>query len=191
MNYDSFEINTDFLDLQRVIERTLVEAKKKYPHLKYKRLHSAYRKFDPVRGMDYQLHFTFEDNRESSGKSIIKRYKQSVPHTPCCVPLISLIPSMFQFRGRQAAGSSRNLAIAVRDREHSNRYFVAHLRTSNQRSDGFRGTLREDLHGAPGQHIPNDGLLCLDCLEINTQIYRFHFNHVVSAGPHVPGKFAE
>lgn len=60
---------------QRVIDRTLVEAKNKYPHLKYKRLHSAYRKFDPVRGMDYQLHFTFEDSRTASkSKSIIKRY---------------------------------------------------------------------------------------------------------------------
>lgn len=48
--------------IQRVLSRTLIEAKKSYPELIYKELQSLYRKFDPIRGMDYQLHLLFEDS---------------------------------------------------------------------------------------------------------------------------------
>lgn len=47
-------------DIQKILDRILVEAAKKYPELKYKELQSAYRRFDQVRGMDYRLHIIFE-----------------------------------------------------------------------------------------------------------------------------------
>lgn len=45
-----------------------------YPHLVYLRSHSIYRKFDPVRGMDYQLHLMFMDKQGGSEHIITKRY---------------------------------------------------------------------------------------------------------------------
>lgn len=67
---NSYQFKTNFL--QRVLARTLIEAKKKYPNLTYQRLHSLYRKFDPVRGMDYNLHLVFTDSH--SQRSIVKRF---------------------------------------------------------------------------------------------------------------------
>lgn len=58
--------------MQRVLARTLIEVKKKYSDLTYQRMHTLYRKFDPVRGMDYQLHLMFADN-SNGGKTIMKR----------------------------------------------------------------------------------------------------------------------
>lgn len=55
---------------QRVLTRTLTEAKKIYPNLIYKQLHSLYRRFDPVRGMDYQIHMIFS---EGDDRKVLKR----------------------------------------------------------------------------------------------------------------------
>lgn len=59
---------------QRVLTRTLIEAKKAYPNLVYTQLHSFYRKFDPVRGMDYQMHLMFSDKHERTENFVMKRY---------------------------------------------------------------------------------------------------------------------
>ncbi|KAH8400297.1 hypothetical protein KR215_009986 [Drosophila sulfurigaster] len=46
----------DALDFAKVLEIALQYATQKHPKLHYHSLHSAYRKFDATRGMDYQLH---------------------------------------------------------------------------------------------------------------------------------------
>lgn len=61
---------------QRVLTRTLIEMKKAYPALVYRKLHSLYRKFDPVRGMDYQIHLTLEDQ---SKRMIVKSFEAVKP----------------------------------------------------------------------------------------------------------------
>lgn len=48
--------------LQKVLNRTVVFAMKGAANrLTFVDMHSAYRRFDPVRGMDYQLHLNFID----------------------------------------------------------------------------------------------------------------------------------
>lgn len=63
--------------MQKVIDRTLADVSKKYPYLTFNRLHSAYRRFDPVRGMDYQLRIIFVDTRTS--KTIMKTFEAVKP----------------------------------------------------------------------------------------------------------------
>ncbi|KAH8396317.1 hypothetical protein KR222_008113 [Zaprionus bogoriensis] len=48
-------------DFAKVLEIALQYAAQKYPKLRYQSLHSAYRKFDATRGMDYQLHLNLAD----------------------------------------------------------------------------------------------------------------------------------
>lgn len=47
------------------MNRTKMYAHKMYPHLVYTNLHSAYRKFDPVRGLDYKLHLNFRHKKNN------------------------------------------------------------------------------------------------------------------------------
>lgn len=58
-------------DFRRILKRTLNVAHTKYPNLKYNKMHSAYSKFDPARGMDYQLHLNFFDNAKR--EKVLKR----------------------------------------------------------------------------------------------------------------------
>lgn len=51
----------DALDLAKVLEIALQYAAQKHPKLRYHSLHSAYRKFDATRGMDYQLHLNLHE----------------------------------------------------------------------------------------------------------------------------------
>uniref|UniRef100_A0A336K0T1 Hexosyltransferase n=1 Tax=Culicoides sonorensis TaxID=179676 RepID=A0A336K0T1_CULSO len=46
-------------DLDKILKRTISYATNQYPDLIYDSVHSCYRKFDPVRGMDYILHLNF------------------------------------------------------------------------------------------------------------------------------------
>lgn len=59
-------------DFKRVLHRTLSAASIDYPDLEFKNVHSAYSKFDPVRGMDYQLHINFFDKIRK--EQVSKRY---------------------------------------------------------------------------------------------------------------------
>lgn len=70
--------DVDSDDIRKVIDRTLAEGHRKYPKLNYKRLHSAYRRFDPIRGMDYQLHMIFED-AENQNAEVLKRFEAVKP----------------------------------------------------------------------------------------------------------------
>lgn len=56
---------------QKVLQKTLNKAKSLYPYLSYQRMHTAYKKFDPVRGMDYRLFIEFknENTKEIVSKS--------------------------------------------------------------------------------------------------------------------------
>lgn len=47
-------------DIQKILDRILVEVGNNSPELIYKELQSAYRRFDSVRGMDYRLQILFE-----------------------------------------------------------------------------------------------------------------------------------
>lgn len=44
----------DAQDIQKILDGILAETAKKYPELSFAGLQTAYRKFDPVRGMDYR-----------------------------------------------------------------------------------------------------------------------------------------
>lgn len=57
-------------DLMKILNHTLVYAKKQFNDLNYIRAHSIYRRFDAVRGMTYQLHLNFLSN---NGRELLKR----------------------------------------------------------------------------------------------------------------------
>lgn len=96
---------------QRILSRTLIEAQKSYPNLAYQNLHSAYKKFDPIRGMDYQLHLNFQN--PDSGEVLLKRW---------VVKIVFLRTKNYiliaQLRNREAAGSRWSHPIALCDWEH-------------------------------------------------------------------------
>lgn len=60
-------------DMSIILNRTLNQVVSKFPYLIYQRIHSAYRKFDPVRGMDYRLHLLFLN--KNTNKKIIKNFE--------------------------------------------------------------------------------------------------------------------
>ncbi|XP_063707843.1 chondroitin sulfate glucuronyltransferase [Culicoides brevitarsis] len=68
----------DKQDIDKILNRTVSYALKKYPELIYDNVHSIYRKFDPVRGMDYILHLNFV-RRDSNLHSITKSFEISKP----------------------------------------------------------------------------------------------------------------
>lgn len=77
----------DAQDIQKIIDGILAEAGRKYPELTYESLQSAYRKFDPVRGMDYRIHLNF---RDANGDVVLKSFEVVKP-----ISLIQIIPSPY------------------------------------------------------------------------------------------------
>lgn len=63
--------NVDREDIRKVLNRTIMAVQQKYPNLIYDGLHTAYKRFDPVRSMDYQLHMNFIDRKTKT--KILKR----------------------------------------------------------------------------------------------------------------------
>lgn len=61
----------DYEDFRKILNKSLTYAKYKYPDLKFDTLHTAYKRFDPTRGMDYQLHLQFIDTKKNQAE--IKR----------------------------------------------------------------------------------------------------------------------
>lgn len=57
-------------DVMNILNHTLVFAKKQHGDLNFIRTHSIYRRFDAVRGMNYQLHLNFMGSR---GAVVLKR----------------------------------------------------------------------------------------------------------------------
>lgn len=77
----------DAQDIQKILDGILAEAGKKYPELIFDGLKSAYKKFDPVRGMDYRIHLNF---RDTNGKNTLKSFEVVKP-----ISLIQIIPSPY------------------------------------------------------------------------------------------------
>lgn len=77
----------DAQDIQKILDGILAETGKKYPELTFVSLQSAYRKFDPVRGMDYRIHLNF---RATDGVKILKSFEVVKP-----ISLIQIIPSPY------------------------------------------------------------------------------------------------
>lgn len=78
---------TDAKDIQKILDGILAEARKKHPELSFDGLQSAYRKFDPVRGMDYRIHLNF---RDATSGIVMKSYEVVKP-----ISLIQIIPSPY------------------------------------------------------------------------------------------------
>lgn len=77
----------DAQDIQKILDGILAETAKKYPGLIFDGLQSAYKKFDPVRGMDYRIHLNF---RDVNGRNVIKSFEVVKP-----ISLIQIIPSPY------------------------------------------------------------------------------------------------
>ncbi|KAH8367529.1 hypothetical protein KR200_008803 [Drosophila serrata] len=67
------------LDFAKVLEIALQYAALKHPRLSYHSLHSAYRKFDATRGMDYQLHLSLVEGSGRSRRQLVKSFEVVKP----------------------------------------------------------------------------------------------------------------
>lgn len=79
----------DALDLEKILNRTLILAESKHPHLRFHDIHSIYRRFDPVRGMDYKLLLNFREGQKSERHRIIG-YEVMKP-----LGMVEIIPSPY------------------------------------------------------------------------------------------------
>jgi chondroitin polymerizing factor len=132
----------DAQDIQKILDGILTETGKKYPELAFVRLQTAYRKFDPVRGMDYRVHLTF---KEANGNEVLKSFEVVKP--------ISLI----QVRAEEIFVDSPSFSmhfsdhpIALRHRIHPNLHGSSRLPAPRHPSHRLHQSLREDLHGQQG-----------------------------------------
>lgn len=75
-------------DMAIVLNRTLIQVLSKFPDLVYQKMHSAYRKFDPVRGMDYRLHLLFSN--KNTNENIMKNFEIVKP-----IGLIEILSSPY------------------------------------------------------------------------------------------------
>lgn len=66
-------------DFAQVLEIALQYAAHKYPKLHYQSLHTAYRKFDATRGMDYQLHLNLAENPVNPKRLLLKSFEVVKP----------------------------------------------------------------------------------------------------------------
>lgn len=66
-----------------MLNRTIIHARRQRPDLLYHSVHTAYRRFDPVRGMDYRLVLRFvptpsdaidDDEQPASASPQLRRY---------------------------------------------------------------------------------------------------------------------
>lgn len=79
----------DAQDIEKILNRTLILAGTKHPNLKFVDVHSIYRRFDPVRGMDYKLMLNFNDRRNSNSPRLIG-YEVMKP-----LGMVEIIPSPY------------------------------------------------------------------------------------------------
>uniref|UniRef100_U5ER64 Hexosyltransferase n=1 Tax=Corethrella appendiculata TaxID=1370023 RepID=U5ER64_9DIPT len=78
----------DRTDLQNIMNKTILQANRMNKNLKFKNLESAYRKFDPVRGIDYRLNLNFYDL--TNNQIVLKSYEVVKP-----LGLIEIVPSPY------------------------------------------------------------------------------------------------
>lgn len=80
--------SVDAEDMQNILNKTILEAVRINPSLEYRSLHSAYRKFDAVRGMDYRMHLNFYDRKRR--EHVLKGFEVVKP-----IGLIEIVPSPY------------------------------------------------------------------------------------------------
>ncbi|XP_055617714.1 chondroitin sulfate synthase 2 [Toxorhynchites rutilus septentrionalis] len=78
----------DAEDMQNILNKTILEAVRVNPGLEYRSVHSAYRKFDAVRGMDYRMHLNFYDRKRR--EHLLKSFEVVKP-----IGLIEIVPSPY------------------------------------------------------------------------------------------------
>ncbi|EDV91747.1 GH24548 [Drosophila grimshawi] len=93
------------LDFAKVLEIALQYAAEKYPRLRYHSMHSAYRKFDATRGMDYQLHLNLYESNTPK-RLILKSFEVVKP-----LGRVEVVPSPY-------VTESIRIAILVPSFEH-------------------------------------------------------------------------
>lgn len=78
----------DAEDIRNILNKTILEAFRTNPDLEYRAIHSAYRKFDAVRGMDYRMHLNFYDRKRR--QPVLKSFEVVKP-----IGLIEIVPSPY------------------------------------------------------------------------------------------------
>lgn len=78
----------DAEDMRNILNKTILEAHRNNAALEYRGLHSAYRKFDAVRGMDYRMHLSFYDRARR--EHTLKSFEVVKP-----IGLIEIVPSPY------------------------------------------------------------------------------------------------
>lgn len=63
-----------------MLNRTILHARRQRPDLAYHSLHTAYRRFDPVRGMDYRLFLRFSPQlSDDTGATVLRSFEVVKP----------------------------------------------------------------------------------------------------------------
>ncbi|XP_050083996.1 chondroitin sulfate synthase 2 [Anopheles aquasalis] len=75
-------------DIRNVLNKTITEAGRNQPDDEYRGLHSAYKRFDAVRGMEYRLLLTFYDRRRKRMRT--RSFEVIKP-----ISLIEIVPSPY------------------------------------------------------------------------------------------------
>lgn len=78
-------------DLERVLEITQRYASQRLPsHLEFHSIHTIYRRFDPVRGLDYGIHFNYLDRTTQPPSMLLKSFQVVKP-----LGRVEIIPSPY------------------------------------------------------------------------------------------------
>uniref|UniRef100_A0A182SW67 Hexosyltransferase n=1 Tax=Anopheles maculatus TaxID=74869 RepID=A0A182SW67_9DIPT len=75
-------------DMRNVLNKTILEATRNNPDAEFRGIHTAYKRFDAVRGMDYRLLLNFYDRRLK--KMVQKSFEVIKP-----ISLIEIVPSPY------------------------------------------------------------------------------------------------
>ncbi|XP_034659870.1 chondroitin sulfate glucuronyltransferase [Drosophila subobscura] len=94
------------LDFAKVLEIAQQYAALKHPGLSYHSLHTAYRKFDATRGMDYQLHLNLQEGSGRRRRVLLKSFEVVKP-----LGRVEVVPSPY-------VTESTRIAILVPAFEH-------------------------------------------------------------------------
>ncbi|GAB0088691.1 Hexosyltransferase [Sergentomyia squamirostris] len=78
----------DAADFTKILNHTLADVARNYEELEFLSVHTAYRRFDPIRGMDYKLLLRFRD--KSTRRITLKAYEVMKP-----LGMVEIIPSPY------------------------------------------------------------------------------------------------
>lgn len=78
-------------DLEKVLEITQKYAAQRLPlHLEFHSIHTIYRRFDPVRGLDYEIHLNYCDRTTQPERILLKSFQVVKP-----LGRVEIIPSPY------------------------------------------------------------------------------------------------